>query len=98
MNPVLTMTELKNSYIESKLQTDPESDREVLEKEFNRAVLRYLHLTFKDLEEYINGISLLVPALENEFAFMAGFMQGAVDEFSEQSLSSDPTLKEFERV
>lgn len=99
MTQVMTIAELRSTYVTSKLLSDPEeSSAEGLEKEFNRAILRYLHLTMKNLQEYIDGLSALVPALQNEFAFLSGFVEGAKDEFEELSVSNNPELREYKNA
>jgi len=96
MTQVLTIAELRSTYVTAKLLSDPEESSAVkLEKEFNRAILGYLHLTMKNLQEHVDGLVLLVPALSHELAFLSGFVQGAKDEYEEQSLSTNPELSEY---
>lgn len=99
MTQVMSIAELRSTYVTSKLLSDPEeSSAEGLEKEFNRAILRYLHLTMKNLQEHVDGLAVLIPALNNEFAFLSGFVGGAKDEFEELSVSSNPELREYENA
>ena len=101
MNPmILTMPELRESYIASKLVTDKNSDRETLESEFNRALLRYLQLNMETLIEYFGELKVVVdiPKLQDTFNFFQGFARGAADEFRDLSNSAHPELNDLEYI
>lgn len=99
MNPmILTMPELRESYIASKLVTDKNSDRETLEAEFNRSILRYLQLNMETLIVYLEELKgeLDNSEMTKVFSFTQGFARGASDEFRDLSNSSHPELADLE--